>query len=158
MMSHLIFNITKHGSLYYQLSFKTKGSKAWISHLRTEAGKQRGQDIPLWRTRALVLPRERCIKKMSERQNVGYILSSPFTCQQNGFQSYLGVDKEEVSLSNYKKNQAHEIKGISNTIKKQLLKDHFLLALLTPKLKTRLFSLRWAQLVKSALKFSQINK
>ena len=58
-----------------------------------------------------------------------------------GFQSYLGVDKEEESLSNYKKNQAHEIKGISNTIKKQLLKDHFLLALLTPKLKTRLFSL-----------------
>ena len=53
----------------------------------------------------------------------------------------MGAD-EEVSLSNYKKNRAHEIKGISNTIKKQLLKDHFLLlALLTPKLKARLFSL-----------------
>ena len=46
MLSHLMFNITKHGSLYHQLNFKTKGSKAWISHLRTEAGKQKGQDIP----------------------------------------------------------------------------------------------------------------
>ena len=45
MLSHLMFNITKHGSLYHQLNFKTKGSKAWISHLRTEAGKQKGQDI-----------------------------------------------------------------------------------------------------------------